>query len=122
MCRKILYSIWLLPLQQVDRRVLQSALKVLSQLHEENIREGSHVARLAYEEFYIPEIGEKIDIRSDYLNWINSRIRPASYRSEVSPSLSAAIFFEGTLVYLQEKLDFTHQCENNILYSNIYIV
>lgn len=53
------------------------------------------MARIAYEEFYIPEIGEKIDIRSDYLNWINSRIRPTLYRSEVSPSSSAAIFLRG---------------------------
>lgn len=120
-CRRILYSICLLPLQQVDRRVLQSALKVLHQLHEENFRDGSHVARLAYEEFYIPEIGEKIDIRSDYLNWVNSRLRPTLHRSEVSPFPSAAMYLEGTVVYLQEKLYFTHHCEN-ILYCIIYIV
>lgn len=56
--------------------MLVSSLKMLALLHEENFKDGSKTARMSYEEFYIPEIAEKIDIRSDYMNWINSRIRP----------------------------------------------
>lgn len=78
------------------------------------------MARLAYEEFYIPEIGEKIDIRSDYLNWINSRIRPALYRSEVSPFPSEALILEGTVVYLQEKFYFIHHKHRYANFTYIY--
>lgn len=67
----------------MDRRILVSSLKVLKLLHEENFKEGSKSARISYEEFYIPEIAEKIDIRSDYLNWISNKLRPFM-RGEVS--------------------------------------
>lgn len=67
----------------MDRRILLSALKVLRLLHGENFKNGSKSARVSYEEFYIPEIAEKIDIRQDYLNWINSKVRQF-FRRDVS--------------------------------------
>ncbi|KAK8730688.1 hypothetical protein OTU49_007871 [Cherax quadricarinatus] len=69
---------------EIDRRALVSSLKMLSFLHAENFKDGAKAARINYEEFYIPEIGEKIDIRSDYFNWISSKIRPIRPDSPVS--------------------------------------
>lgn len=62
-----------LPSFQIERRVLQASLRFLALLHEENHKEEAKATRLPYEEFYIPEIAEKIDIRNDYLNWIRSK-------------------------------------------------
>ncbi|KAG7177409.1 E3 ubiquitin-protein ligase HERC4-like [Homarus americanus] len=61
---------------EIDRRALLSSLKILGVLHGENFKHGAKAARLSYEDFYIPEIAEKIDIRADYLNWISSKVRP----------------------------------------------
>ncbi|KAK3871366.1 hypothetical protein Pcinc_023478 [Petrolisthes cinctipes] len=98
----------------VDRRVLLSALKVLNQLHEGNFQQGSRVARLAYEEFYIPEIAEKIDIRSDYLNWINSRIRHVD-RSESPISFCEYPFlFDAQAKTLLLRCDATRQMQGAI--------
>lgn len=63
--------------KQTDRRALLSSLRILALVHGENFKGGSKTARLSYEEFYIPEIAEKIDIRNDYLNWMNNKLRPA---------------------------------------------
>lgn len=63
--------------EQTDRRALLSSLRILALVHGENFKGGSKTARLVYEEFYIPEIAEKIDIRNDYLNWMNNKLRPA---------------------------------------------
>ncbi|XP_047486162.1 probable E3 ubiquitin-protein ligase HERC4 isoform X1 [Penaeus chinensis] len=58
---------------EIERRVLQASLRFLALLHEENHKDLAKSTRLPYEEFYIPEIAEKIDIRNDYLNWIRSK-------------------------------------------------
>ncbi|KAK8372932.1 hypothetical protein O3P69_013490 [Scylla paramamosain] len=63
-----------------DRRALVSSLRLLSLVHGLNFQAGCRVGRLNYDDFYIPEIAEKIDIRNDYLNWMNSRLHPMSRR------------------------------------------
>ncbi|KAK8372899.1 hypothetical protein O3P69_016161 [Scylla paramamosain] len=63
-----------------DRRALVSSLRLLSLVHGLNFQAGCRVGRLNYDDFYIPEIAEKIDIRNDYLNGMNSRLHPMSRR------------------------------------------
>ncbi|KAK8380324.1 hypothetical protein O3P69_016732 [Scylla paramamosain] len=51
-----------------DRRALVSSLQLLSLVHGLNFQAGCRVGWLNYDDCYIPEIAEKIDIRNDYLN------------------------------------------------------
>lgn len=53
---------------------LATSLNILSKLNRVN---HDHGQVLPYETFYIPEISEKLDVRLDYINWVNHRIEPS---------------------------------------------
>lgn len=85
--------------EQTDRRALIASLRILAMVHGENFKGGSKTARLVYEEFYIPEIAEKIDIRNDYLNWMNNKLRPA-VRTGVSELCPLFVHLHFVCIYL----------------------
>ncbi|XP_045600512.2 LOW QUALITY PROTEIN: probable E3 ubiquitin-protein ligase HERC4 [Procambarus clarkii] len=99
---------------EIDRRSLISALKMLAFLHGENFMEGAKAARISYEEFYIPEIGEKIDIRTDYLNWISSKIRPVARADSPISFCEYPFLFDAQAKTLLLRADATRQMQGAI--------
>ncbi|CAL4099631.1 unnamed protein product, partial [Meganyctiphanes norvegica] len=106
-----------------DRRVLISALKVLELLYKENLKYGKKSMRLPYEEFYIPEIGEKIDIRTDYMNWLASKGSSFTRSNKIKISFCEFPFlFDSTAKTLLLRADATRQMQgamqDAVLHSN----
>lgn len=99
---------------EMDRRVLTSSLKMLALIHGENFKDGMKAARLSYEDFYIPAIAEKIDIRSDYLNWINSKIRPHMRRDNPISFCEYPFLFDAQAKTLLLRSDATRQMQGAI--------
>ncbi|XP_068245605.1 probable E3 ubiquitin-protein ligase HERC4 isoform X2 [Palaemon carinicauda] len=99
---------------ELDRRVLQSSLKVLGLLHQENLKKGSKAARIPYEEFYIPEIAEKIDIRRDYLNWISSKARPFAKIDTMIQFCEYPFLFDAQAKTILLRCDATRQMQGAI--------
>lgn len=99
---------------EMDRRVLLSSLKILGVLHQENLKHGSKAARIPYDEFYIPEISEKIDIRRDYLNWITSKARPFAMVDNTISFCEYPFLFDAQAKTLLLRCDATRQMQGAI--------
>ncbi|KAB7500915.1 putative E3 ubiquitin-protein ligase HERC4 [Armadillidium nasatum] len=56
-----------------EKNFMTTSLRILDILYKENRNLSGKKARLAYEEFYIPEIGENVNIKEDYYNWFHMR-------------------------------------------------
>ncbi|XP_076042940.1 HECT and RLD domain containing E3 ubiquitin ligase 4 isoform X2 [Oratosquilla oratoria] len=68
---------YLTNLQKIEREreeevveVMKSSLHMLKWLHIQNTKHRPKIAQLQYQCFYIPEITEKINLRDDYLVWV----------------------------------------------------
>lgn len=99
---------------EADRRALISSLKLLSLVHGLSFRSGCRVGRLNHDDFYIPEIAEKIDIRNDYLNWMNSRLHPASRRESPILFCEYPFLFDPQAKTLLLRCDATRQMQGAI--------
>ncbi|XP_068113476.1 probable E3 ubiquitin-protein ligase HERC4 isoform X2 [Hyperolius riggenbachi] len=70
----VLHLLQLMKIPMSDRRLfdsfLNTALKVLENLHRVNEKAGQIIP---YDKFYIQEIQDFIDIRNDYVSWIQQR-------------------------------------------------
>lgn len=99
---------------ETDRRALLSSLRILALVHGENFKGGSKTARLSYEEFYIPEIAEKIDIRNDYLNWMNNKLRPALRTGSPISFCEYPFLFDAQAKTLLLRCDATRQMQGAI--------
>ncbi|XP_063853368.1 LOW QUALITY PROTEIN: probable E3 ubiquitin-protein ligase HERC4 [Scylla paramamosain] len=97
-----------------DRRALVSSLRLLSLVHGLNFQAGCRVGRLNYDDFYIPEIAEKIDIRNDYLNWMNSRLHPMSRRESPILFCEYPFLFDPQAKTLLLRCDATRQMQGAI--------
>ncbi|KAK8373286.1 hypothetical protein O3P69_013466 [Scylla paramamosain] len=86
-------------------------LRLLSLVHGLNFQAGCRVGRLNYDDFYIPEIAEKIDIRNDYLNWMNSRLHPMSRRESPILFCEYPFLFDPQAKTLLLRCDATRQGE-----------
>lgn len=66
-----LYKIGIPPSERrIFNSFLHTALKVLEILHRVNERTGQLIQ---YDKFYIHEVQELIDIRNDYINWVQQQ-------------------------------------------------
>ncbi|XP_063848894.1 probable E3 ubiquitin-protein ligase HERC4 [Scylla paramamosain] len=92
-----------------DQRALVSSLRLLSLVHGLNFQAGCRVGWLNYDDFYIPEIAEKIDIRNDYLNWMNSRLHPMSRRESPILFCEYPFLFDPQAKMLLLRCDATRQ-------------
>ncbi|KAK8374514.1 hypothetical protein O3P69_015694 [Scylla paramamosain] len=97
-----------------DRRALVSSLWLLSLVHGLNFQAGCRVGWLNYDDFYIPEIAEKIDIRNDYLNWMNSRLHPMSRRESPILFCEYPFLFDPQAKTLLLRCDATRQMQGEI--------
>uniref|UniRef100_A0A8C5PVV1 HECT and RLD domain containing E3 ubiquitin protein ligase 4 n=1 Tax=Leptobrachium leishanense TaxID=445787 RepID=A0A8C5PVV1_9ANUR len=98
-----------------DRRIfntfLNTALKVLEILHRVNEKSGQIIP---YDKFYIHEIQDFIDIRNDYINWIQQQ----AFRMDVNPGIAEA---EATVTMCTYPFVFDAQAKTTLLQTDAVI-
>ncbi|KAG0730195.1 putative E3 ubiquitin-protein ligase HERC3 [Chionoecetes opilio] len=99
---------------EIDRSMLVSSLRILTLVHSVNFKGGRKGARLDYEEFYIPEIAERIDIRNDYLNWLNNKMRPCVAKDSPISFCEYPFLFDAQAKTLLLRSDATRQMQGAI--------